>query len=85
MDSYSQNYTLTPLSHRAKLSYTWMPLYSRMMWSQLFLVCIQGPPGPAGLQGPIGAPGPAVSTHALKSMNESHKWNEKTGWKIYAS
>lgn len=44
-----------------------------MMWQQLFLVCIQGPPGPAGLQGPIGAPGPAVSTHALQNMNESHK------------
>lgn len=26
-----------------------------------FSVSVQGPPGPSGLQGPIGAPGPAVS------------------------
>lgn len=32
-----------------------------MLWEQRSVVCVQGPPGPAGLQGPIGAPGPAVS------------------------
>lgn len=31
-----------------------------MFWYH-FLVCGQGPPGPGGLQGPLGAPGPAVS------------------------
>lgn len=43
-------------------------LLSDVRWSSSFsLVCVQGPPGPAGLQGPIGAPGPAVSTSVLNS------------------
>lgn len=40
--------------------------------SNFLLVCVQGPPGPAGLQGPIGAPGPAVSTTVLESMDETY-------------
>lgn len=30
-----------------------------------FSIHVQGPPGPSGLQGPIGAPGPAVSTRVV--------------------
>lgn len=31
----------------------------------------QGPPGPAGLQGPVGAPGPAVSTEEEREVDFS--------------
>ena len=37
-----------------------------------FFSYVQGPPGPAGLQGPIGAPGPAVSTLQLSCTAWMH-------------
>ena len=45
-----------------------------MLWLQISLLFVQGPPGPAGLQGPIGAPGPAVSTSILN--DERTEWTE---------
>lgn len=36
-----------------------------------FSVHVQGPPGPSGLQGPIGAPGPAVSTRVILTCDQN--------------
>lgn len=45
----------------------YLQITMRIYLCKFVLVCVQGPPGPAGLQGPIGAPGPAVSTTVLKN------------------
>lgn len=39
-----------------------LTLWGCAFWWHYFHCMFQGPPGPAGLQGPVGAPGPAVST-----------------------